>query len=176
VDKVLKNHIRVTHGVSQRTLQDWLRAGVVPGVRRTKKGRGHYRVPSPPGMTLELYGNAVRLFGESARVTGAAAVRRFGLEGAHYNTPHLVAASGLPEAWWNWQKAVAKNAAKYRLARRQLRRWLRRVDARVPPFTLREYDDLVRSASRKTTASAMTSSSARPSSRVAVSGASAPAQ
>ncbi len=155
---VLKNHIRVTHGVAQRTLQDWLRAGVVPSVRRTKGGRGHYRIPAPPGMTVELYENAVRLFGQSARVGGAAAVRRLGLEGTQYNTPHLVAASGLPDTWWNWQKTVAKNAARYRLAARQLRRQFRGGTGGVPMFTLRQYDAAVRSVARRTI-SAKTSSS-----------------
>lgn len=159
MDKVLKNHIRVTHGVGQRTLQEWLRAGVVPGVRRTRQGRGHYRVPAPPGMTVELYESGVRLFGESARVTGDAAIRRLGWERVWGNTPHLVAASGLPDTWWQWQRTVADNVKKYRHAVRQLQRVFRGGPVRLPHFTLRQYEVAVRQRRGRTTSSAKVSSS-----------------
>lgn len=162
MDKVLKNHIRVTHGVGQRTLQEWLRAGVVPGVRRTKRGRGHYRIPAPPGMAVELYENAVRLSGESARVTGDAAIRRLGAEGVTVNTPRLVAASGLPDSWWRWQRTVADNVKKYRHAVRQLQRVFRGGPVRLPHFTLRQYEVAVRQKHGRTTSSLKASSSEQP--------------
>lgn len=157
----MKNHIRVTYDVGQRTLQDWLRAGVVPGVRRTNGGRGHYRIPAPPGMSVELYENAVRLFGESARVTGDAAIRRLG-EPVERNTPQLLAASGLPDTWWQWQRTVSANVKEYRHAVRQLQRVFRGKPVRLPFSALRQYVVAARQRRRRTTSSAKTSSSVEP--------------
>lgn len=49
VDRELKKYITNKFGVKKRTLQRWMKAGVVPGVYRTKGG--HYRIRKPKGMT-----------------------------------------------------------------------------------------------------------------------------
>ncbi len=51
VDRELKDYIKKTFRVKTRTLQRWMKAGVIPSVYRTKGG--HYRIRSPKGMTPE---------------------------------------------------------------------------------------------------------------------------
>ena len=142
----------LTYGVGQRALQEWLRAGVVPGVIRTKKGKGHYRIRAPKGMTPDHYYHALTHFGLGGLSAGTTSQR-----------VRQAFSSGLPETWWNWQVTLAQNVTDYRGAMRQVRRVCRGKTA-VPFFTLSQMKahDRAFNRRRRTTSSAKTSSSVEP--------------
>ncbi len=134
-------------GVGQRTLQTWLRAGLIPNTTRTKKGNGHYRIRAPKGLRPDLYQRALDVFsggGDPAK---------------------KCAEAGLPVTFWLWQQQVVRNVRQYNIAMRQVRR-VCRGQGGVPFFTL---DQMVGADRRyrlqkrkqKATSSASLSSQAR---------------
>jgi predicted site-specific integrase-resolvase len=97
------------HRVKKRTLQAWLKAGIIPGTIRTKGGRGHYRIRAPKGVTADLLRRAVVGFGGVAGLD-----RQSGLSEA--------SASALPPSWWRWRATVKANVTDYNLVMRNVRR------------------------------------------------------
>ena len=119
MDKLLKQHLMDWFGVKQRTLQTWLRAGLVPGTTRTKKGCGHYRIRAPKGMKPELYHRALGVF------TGTG------------DPLKKCAEAGLPLSFWLWQQRVAYNVGVYQRTMRDVRRACRVHGLGAPPvYTL----------------------------------------
>jgi len=155
VDRLLKQHLLLWFGVGQRTLQTWLRAGLIPNTTRTKKGKGHYRIRAPKGMTPELYQRALDVFsggGDPAK---------------------KCAEAGLPVTFWLWQQQVVRNVRQYNIAMRQVRRVCREVQSGVPFFTLNQMVGAVRRSrlqERKRKATSSSASLARPSSLASMSG------
>lgn len=126
MDKLLKDHIMLMFGVKKRTLQDWLRAGLIPNTTRTKGG--HYRIRAPKGMTADIYSRAVEIFTNDPSKGEQDGVKRLGQQGRTTNAWHMVKAAkdaGVPESWWDWQLRIAKNVKHYNAFMRPLRRHCR---------------------------------------------------
>ena len=130
VDKLLKEHLKAHFGVKQRTLQAWLRAGLIPGTTRTKGG--HYRVRAPRGMTADRYHAALASFVGAGGSSSKELLRR-------------AAAAAVPDSWWDWLAAVTANVKTYNTAMRQVRR-VCRGQGGVPFFRL---DDMVAASKRR---------------------------
>jgi hypothetical protein len=126
MDRLLQKHVMTMFGVKKRTLQGWLRAGLIPNTIRTKGG--HYRIRSPKGMTAAIYSRAVKIFTSDFKGSENEAIRRLGQEGIGYKTPHLVKRSedsGVPQSWWEWQARIAENVRSYNALMRPIRRHCR---------------------------------------------------
>jgi len=126
MDRLLQKHVMTMFGVKKRTLQVWLRAGLIPNTTRTKGG--HYRIRAPKGMTADIYSRAVKIFTSDLNGSEDEAIRRLGQEGIGYRTPHLVkrsADSGVPQSWWEWQTRIAKNVRSYNALMKPIRRYCR---------------------------------------------------
>lgn len=154
MDRLLKEHLMLWFGVGQRTLQTWLRAGLVPNTTRTKKGKGHYRIRAPKGMTPELYHRALAAFSGGG------------------NPAKKCAEAGLPVAFVLWQQQVSRNVRQYNAAMRQVRRVCRNMQSGIPFFTMDQLvgaDRRYRLQERKRGANSSTSRK-RPSSLAVLSG------
>jgi hypothetical protein len=116
----LKEHLMLWFGVGQRTLQTWLRAGLIPNTTRTKRGKGHYRIRAPKGVKPEHYQRALEVFSGGG------------------DPLEKCAAAGLPITFRIWQQQVTRNVTQYTAAMRQVRRVCRNTQAGVPFFTLKQ--------------------------------------
>jgi hypothetical protein len=130
VDRLLKEHLMLWFGVKQRTLQSWLRAGLVPGTIRTRGG--HYRIRAPHGMTAEIYNHALSVF------SGGGALL------------HKTSQAKFPPSWWSWQETVSQNVRIYNTAMRQVRRVCRgQGRGGIPFFSLEQLRPVVKPSPRR---------------------------
>ncbi len=139
MDKLLKDYLMTAYGVKKRTLQTWLKAGLIPGTIRTKGGRGHYRIRAPRGVTPELYLQALVEFGGASGLTREQRLQQAGK-------------SSLPQAWWDWSCAVMVNVRDYNSVMRNVRRVFR--GGHMPEVTLAKIRQMLKRPRRRTTSSA----------------------
>ncbi len=144
----LQKFIMRDFGVKQRTLQRWMKAGVVPNVYRTKGGRGHYRIRMPKGMKVDLLPNweLVRSAAELTTKDEFPAVSYFAV-GAQF---------GVPESFVHWYCQLRVNVRNYQQLMRPIWQHERTTGAKVAFYTLNELRALAKRGSamlRETTSS-----------------------
>jgi hypothetical protein len=137
----LQRYIMRTFGVKQRTLQKWMKAGVVPNVYRTKGGRGHYRIRMPKGMTADLLPTweLARLAAEMTTKGEFPAFFYFTV-GAH---------SGVPASFVQWYCQLQMNVRNYQQLMRPIWRHERSTGTKVQFYTLKQLKALAKEGARR---------------------------
>jgi hypothetical protein len=144
VDRELKDYIKNTFRVKTRTLQRWMKAGVVPGVYRTKGG--HYRIRSPKGMTPEKLTN----FSTSRLLMK----QRFDVGGMDWlGVAMLSERFGAGPEFVTWVLTLERNVRDYTFLMRPIWQHERNTGAKVAFYTLNELRALAKGSAilRETT-------------------------
>jgi len=138
VDKQLKQYVMRTFAVKQRTLQRWLKAGVVPGLYRTKGG--HYRIRTPKGMTPDKLPTfeAVRAATETPRDSFPV-----------YAYFMVAKMQGIPESFVHWFCRLWLNVRDYQHLMRPIWQHERNTGAKVPFHTLEDLKALAKEGARR---------------------------
>jgi hypothetical protein len=140
VDRELKDYIKNTFRVKTRTLQRWLKAGVVPGVYRTKGG--HYRIRSPKGMTPEKLTNfsTSRLLMKQRFDVGELDWLGVAMLGERFGAgPEFV----------TWALTLERNVRDYTFLMRPIWQHERNTRTKIPFYTLNELKKLATEGARR---------------------------
>lgn len=129
MDRALKRYVTQTYRIGQRTLQRWMKAGVVPGVYRTKGG--HYRIRKPKGLTEE---QLLRSAATRAAIIASVPDPKVRLYTLAQATNHDVIA----RAFLDWAASVEKNVRDYRFLMKPLWGYERITGQKLPSRTLKE--------------------------------------
>jgi len=135
----LQKFIMRSFGVKQRTLQRWMKAGVVPNVYRTKGGRGHYRIRMPKGMRVDLLPNW-ELVRSAAELTTKDEFPAF----SYFAVGAQV---GVPDSFVRWYCQLRVNIKNYTSLMRPIWHHERTTGAKVAFYTLNEMRALAKKGS-----------------------------